>query len=331
MHPTTALFRRNAWATDRLLNWCAQQPSEVTSTAAEDVYGSIDGLFNHIAAAEVRYLYVLTGNAPDGAVNEQDNPQSLKALPKHIQRSAKRWEELLREDRDTETLHERTTLRGNRVELPDWVPLAQALHHGDDHRAQVGTLLGRSDKAAPELDVWMFLFYCGDLESEPAPAGWAGPLLRRCFEHHLFATRQVLEAATSLTAEQLQLETQGTYGSILATLNHLVGADLNYLRRLRHGGRGEPLENASPAELMELLERQAAGWRDYLDSEPDFEESLELSDGTYPAWVVVAQAAHHGNDHRTHVGTTLLHHGLEVPGIDVWAYGDAEGVLRDLA
>ena len=52
--------------------------------------------------------------------------------------------------------------------------------------------------------------------------------------------------------------------------------------------------------------------------------------GVVAAWVVVLQAIHHGNDHRTHAGTVLLNQQLEAPEIDVWSYAWAEGKLRPL-
>ena len=55
---------------------------------------------------------------------------------------------------------------------------------------------------------------------------------------------------------------------------------------------------------------------------------VERRGGESPAWVFVLQAIHHGNDHRTHVGTVLLNHQLEAPEIDVWHYGLAEGALK---
>jgi hypothetical protein len=40
VHPATALFRRNAWATERLLEFCVGKPG-VADGADGDVYGSI--------------------------------------------------------------------------------------------------------------------------------------------------------------------------------------------------------------------------------------------------------------------------------------------------
>jgi hypothetical protein len=41
--------------------------------------------------------------------------------------------------------------------------------------------------------------------------------------------------------------------------------------------------------------------------------------------VLLIQALHHGNDHRTHVCTILGHHGIPYGDMDVWAYGESIG------
>lgn len=41
--------------------------------------------------------------------------------------------------------------------------------------------------------------------------------------------------------------------------------------------------------------------------------------------IVLVQALHHGNDHRTQICTVLGHHGIPFEEIDVWAYGEATG------
>ena len=43
--------------------------------------------------------------------------------------------------------------------------------------------------------------------------------------------------------------------------------------------------------------------------------------------VVIIQALHHGNDHRTHVCTILGHHDITYGEMDVWAYGDTTGLI----
>ena len=46
--------------------------------------------------------------------------------------------------------------------------------------------------------------------------------------------------------------------------------------------------------------------------------------------ILLVQAIHHGNDHRTHICTVLSSHGVSVPEMDVWAYGQSKGGYVDL-
>ena len=194
MHPVRALFRRNAWAMARLLEFCSRQPDLAAVEVGSDIYGGIQPLFNHILAAETRYLRRLTGDLPDDHVHES-SPRALPDLVEPGRTLAHRWERFLESEAE-----------------PDWVPMAQCLHHGDDHRAQVGTALGRLGAEPPELDGW---HYGLDPESSAKPSAppWAPALLRRCFGHHLWATRRLLERCLDLSAEQLGLSAPGTYGA----------------------------------------------------------------------------------------------------------------------
>src|SRR5438874_1002654 len=258
MHPVLALFARNARANERLRNWCQWQPA-AARPAGGDVYGDVAATFNHILAAETRYLRLLTGEMPDDAVSEK-TPLPLAELREPIRRLAQRWQAVLAGERAIE--EPRTHERGGRMlEMPDWVPLAQAVHHGDDLRAQIGTLLGREKVITPELDGWYFGF-------EPSSPGiapvWAETLLRHCVGHHLWATGQLLEHCRKLSAEQLELSAPGTRGSISVTLVHLVSSDRGYLSRLKRGGRMEHLETAGVDTLTELWQGQREGWLAYL-------------------------------------------------------------------
>jgi uncharacterized damage-inducible protein DinB len=323
MHPALALIHRNAWATERLLNWCQWQPA-TAAPAGSDVYGTIEASFNHLLAAETRYLRLLTGEMPEDPVSEIP-PRTLAELREPGRQLAQRWRDVLETERDIDQArtHDRA---GAKVEMPDWVPLVQGVHHGDDHRAQIGTLLGREGKLTPDLDGWFFGFVPSSMGTPP---NWAGTMLRRSAGHHLWATAALLEHCRSLSDDQLALSTPGTYGSILDTLHHLVSADGGYLSRLERRGPAQPFESHSLSAVQEHWQRQHEGWLGYLGSEPDHEGTVEFSDGWYPAWIPMLQAIHHGNEHRTHIGTVMLGNAIEAPELDVWAYAAAEGVLRE--
>jgi uncharacterized damage-inducible protein DinB len=324
MHPVLALFRRNAWATEKLLKFCDGRP-EVDASAETDVYGGIEPMFNHIISAETGYFRLVTGELPTDRVLES-NPRPLRDLLEPARWLAERWPAALSADRDPEKVL--PYQRGDDPEvMPDWLPLIQTVHHGDDHRTQIATLLGRRGVEAPELDGWAFEEVAA---GNGAARDWWGPLLRRFFGYHLWATERLLEQCRALTPEQLELSAPGTFGSIGATLDHLVSSDRSYLSRLMGGKRMPPLNAGGPGPLLEHLARQREDWMTYLDSKPDFDVMIERTDGHSPGWIVVLQAIHHGNDHRTHAGTVLLHHQLGEVEIDVWNYGMAEDVLKPL-
>jgi hypothetical protein len=121
----------------------------------------------------------------------------------------------------------------------------------------------------------------------------------------------------------------GTYGTLAATWLHLLAAEQRYLRRL--GGSEPALNERDGFPGMAALTEHATRSGDKLIEiapyvspddarETDRDGRVKLYSG-----VVVVQALHHGNDHRTHVCTILGHHGLSYGDMDVWAYGQATG------
>jgi len=74
--------------------------------------------------------------------------------------------------------------------------------------------------------------------------------LEDAFGHHVWATLRVVDACLALSPEQLETAVPGTYGSILETVRHLVGADASYLFVMT-GGRRSEIEEAQ-MDLGEL-------------------------------------------------------------------------------
>ena len=155
-------------------------------------------------------------------------------------------------------------------------------------------------------------------------------LLIEAFRYNRWANLRILDVCAKLPDEQLQLTAPGTYGTIANTLLHLFSAEQRYLRRL--AGTEPKLNERDPMPSMPVLRDYAerSGERlieaagkitsdDTIDEERDG-HLLRLHLG-----VVVVQAMHHGNDHRTHICTILGHHGIEHGDMDVWAYGVATG------
>jgi uncharacterized damage-inducible protein DinB len=153
--------------------------------------------------------------------------------------------------------------------------------------------------------------------------------------HHVWATLRLFDVCSSLEPEQLVTPIAGTYGSVLDTLRHLVGADSWYLHVLS-GGRVEPIdeEEMSLGDLRSLMEARGAEWRNVLTDAPEAATDITVTrdDGTQshaPAGIRMSQVVHHGTDHRSQICTALTLLGVEPPDIDVWAFGELDGRVHE--
>ena len=99
-----------------------------------------------------------------------------------------------------------------------------------------------------------------------------GSLLKDAFDHHVWATLRLTDACTELSSAQLETAAPGTYGSILETMRHLVGADSSYLY-VTSGERTARIdeETMDLKELRAAMEANGAAWSTLLaeDLDPD--------------------------------------------------------------
>ena len=115
-------------------------------------------------------------------------------------------------------------------------------------------------------------------------------------------------------------------------MRHLVGADSWYLFDLT--GDQERRITAREMDLAELrtaIERDGEAWDRFLAQEPDPDAvvtEVDDDDGferDAPIGVRLAQALHHGTDHRSQICTALTTLGVEPPAVDVWDFGVKTG------
>jgi uncharacterized damage-inducible protein DinB len=156
-------------------------------------------------------------------------------------------------------------------------------------------------------------------------------LLEDAFAHHVWATLRLADSCLALSSEQLGTAVPGTFGSILETARHLVEADSSYLFVI--GGERIPLTDVDRMGLPELraaMEGHGAAWSRVMAQELDPNAILvrRRDDGSEthaPASIRLAQALHHGTDHRSQICTALTTLGIEPPLIDVWDFGLEDG------
>jgi uncharacterized damage-inducible protein DinB len=153
-------------------------------------------------------------------------------------------------------------------------------------------------------------------------------LLDDAFAHHVWATLRLIDACGALSPAQLDATVPATDRAILATMRHLVESDAFEL--FVASGEHEPYIRAARMGLTELrtaMENIGASWSRLLDQgiEPDtMTREIDPDDGfqrSAPMGVRLAQALHHGNDHRSQICSALTTLGINPPPLDAFTFG----------
>jgi uncharacterized damage-inducible protein DinB len=151
-------LQHNTWANLELLRFCSALPREQLGWTSPGTYGTIHSTLHHLIGAEHGYLFSLTGERPPieteraGRAMTPDWQAPVDELIERARSNGERIEAVVGEAFDPE----RRITRPSGAIVPASVIVAQYIHHGSDHRAHVGTILGAHGLEGPNLDVWAF-------------------------------------------------------------------------------------------------------------------------------------------------------------------------------
>jgi uncharacterized damage-inducible protein DinB len=166
-HALDDLVRHNIWATQELITLCKGLDEETLHATVPGTYGTVIGILWHMIAAEASYLFRLTGAWPEYPW-DRDESVPLPVLEERAAELARVWEDFLTLDQvDTERFGE---ARGDEDEVfavRAGVFLTQALHHANEHRAQILTIIGARGLDAPELSGWTYALATGRMTLKP--------------------------------------------------------------------------------------------------------------------------------------------------------------------
>ena len=160
-------------------------------------------------------------------------------------------------------------------------------------------------------------------------AGMSKDFFATMARHAQWANRRIYAACAQLGYAEYRKSRPAFFGSIHATLNHQLGADLNWLARFRDDYERPPfafteiLHNDFPA-LRERREREDAGVVAYVDdlSEAALGEDLnfKLLDGSWHAKrfdILLGNFFNHQTHHRAQVHDMLAQTTVPPPPLDV--------------
>jgi uncharacterized damage-inducible protein DinB len=159
------LYRHKTWATLRLIEHCQDLDDEHLDATIPGTFGTIRDTLRHLVASEEGYYWTVTRERVSEPL--PDGPVPLAELADRIRRLGKRWE-ILAQDTNFPS-REVTTRDGWRTIVA--VPMAQAIHHADDHRSHILSILGARGLDVPELSVWDYAISTGLMHELPTKSG----------------------------------------------------------------------------------------------------------------------------------------------------------------
>jgi uncharacterized damage-inducible protein DinB len=159
-HALDDLVKHNIWATNELLALCRTLDEETLNATVPGTYGTVIGTLRHLIDSESSYVYRLTGAWPDFPW-QFGEPVGLDVLDERAAIITAAWEAFLALDQiDTERIGEAFG-DGQMFAVRAGIFLTQALHHANEHRAHICTILGALGHDAPELSGWEYALATG--------------------------------------------------------------------------------------------------------------------------------------------------------------------------
>ncbi len=156
-------------------------------------------------------------------------------------------------------------------------------------------------------------------------------ILAELFQHNRWANLRLLDACARLTDDQLNAAAPGTYGRVRDTLVHMLAAEERYVGLLTGEQPKKPLrESEGYPGIPELRKRARRSGQALIEVAARARPNRILrgvrrgKPYAISIEVVLVQAINHATEHRAHIVTSLSQHGVTVPDLDGWAFGERE-------
>jgi uncharacterized damage-inducible protein DinB len=151
------------------------------------------------------------------------------------------------------------------------------------------------------------------------------------FAYNRWANGRVLEASRQLIPEQRIAPAQVSFGSLMGTLVHILGAEMNWRLRMQEGI--SPTRMVTPAEFPSL-EILASRWGEEETAMQGFIQSLRPEDVNRwvefnttsgrpqgaTLWKALAHLVNHGTQFRGEAGVVLTNFGRSPGDLDMILY-----------
>lgn len=142
------------WATEKLARFCAALSPEQRALTTPGTMGTIEATLIHLLGAKERYATALRGTPPpDDAVSEKTTTDLAQVVAR-AKKLSEWFTGFASGQLDLDRIIERRGADGNAQRLPMGILIAQFLHHGNEHRAQLGSILGANGIEPPHYSAF---------------------------------------------------------------------------------------------------------------------------------------------------------------------------------
>ena len=142
------------WATEKVAQFCAALPAAQRSLTTPGTMGTVEATLIHMVAAKERYASALRGTpVPDDGVRETTATDLGQVVARAKELSE--WFSAYAKGRiDIEGTISRRGADGATQKMPAGILIAQFLHHGNEHRAQLGSIFGAQGIEPPHYSAF---------------------------------------------------------------------------------------------------------------------------------------------------------------------------------
>lgn len=163
--------------------------------------------------------------------------------------------------------------------------------------------------------------------------------IRTLYDYSGWANARILDAATSLTLDQLNAPGDGAYGSVRETLVHAMSAQWGWLARWQSTRPTvPPTGRLDPADFPDVtairtrwdeIERATCAYvADVSGDDLDRVVRYVSASGetwAYPLWQQLIHQVNHGTQHRSEVAALLTRYGRSPGELDLLVFIDTPG------
>jgi uncharacterized damage-inducible protein DinB len=133
---------------------CRGLTAEQLGTSVPGTYGELGKTLAHLAGAESRYVQRLSGDQ-GYSYRDGDPVPSVDEILALLESSGSALIELS-QTVPADQVVDHTFLSGDRIRVPAWVILNQAIDHAKEHRTHAAVILTQLGIEPPDVDGWAF-------------------------------------------------------------------------------------------------------------------------------------------------------------------------------